>query len=225
MEGQQPLTSEEAEAWHIEIHRPYLTAHPELMDSSQPAEPAHVWCAAKLPDDIWWRSAATHEAAHALMAWLLGFEVRRLSLARDRSVLEGGGCSVGGRGDAQHYTLVWLSAGHAQARWLTEHGYTHPELRRCVLEHGTLGDHRIVDGYAAAGFVLDREQAITDAQHVLGEPCAAAALSALADLLLAEGELDAGRITDCLVAQRAVRTPAVKVWVPGQRLPLIAAAA
>lgn len=218
----QPLTAVQADALHIKTHTPYLTAHPELLVASPPAEPSQVWCMAKLPDDVWWSSGAVHEAAHAVLAWVLGLEVKRLSLSGDRTTLEGGGCWVSGRVDAQHHTLVWLSAGYAQASWLTEHGYTHPELRRCVLEIGALGDHRIVDGFGASGFVLDREQAITDAQRVLAEPHTAAALNALAVLLLAEGELEAYRINETLLAWCAERSGTPAVWVPGQRLPLIA---
>ncbi|MGI5508893.1 M50 family metallopeptidase [Streptomyces sp. CA-106131] len=66
-----------------------------------------------MPYDVLRRSSAVHEAAHALLAWVLGLEVERLSLAKDRTTVEGGGCSVTGTGDAQHYTLVWLSAGYA----------------------------------------------------------------------------------------------------------------
>ncbi|MGP8298144.1 hypothetical protein ACTPOK_09370 [Streptomyces inhibens] len=219
----QPLTSEQADASHIQVHAPYLAAHPELLDAPPPTEPAHVWCTAKLPDDVWWRSAAVHEAAHALIAWALGLEVKRLSLGSDRTVLDGGGCWVDGEGDAQNYTLVWLSAGHAQANWLTAHGYTHPELRRCVLELGASGDQRIVDGYAAAGFVLDRDQAVTDALQILAEPRAAAALNALAGVLLIERELDTQRINETILVQHAVRPPASAVWIPGRRLPLVAA--
>ncbi|MFG2210443.1 hypothetical protein [Streptomyces sp. NPDC048638] len=218
----QPLTAVEADALHIETHTPYLAARPELLEGLALAEPSQVWCTAKLPDDVWWRSAAVHEAAHAVLAWVLGLEVKRLTLAGDRTALEGGGCWVSGRGDAQHYTLVWLSAGYAQANWLRDHGYPHPELRRCVLENGALGDHRIVDGYVESGFVLDRTQAITDAQRVLAEPHTAAALNALADLLLNEGQLEAQRIDEILLARCAQRPVTSAVWVPGQRLPLIA---
>lgn len=219
----QPLTREHADASHIQVHTPYLAARPELLDAPPPTEPAQVWCTAQLPDDVWWRSAAIHEAAHALIAWLLGLEVKRLSLASDRTLLEGGDCWVDGKGDAQHYTLVWLSAGHAQANWLTAHGYTCPELRRCVLEHGASGDQQIVDGYAAAGFVLDRGQAVTDALQVLAEPRCSAALHALADVLLIERELDTQRIDETVLAQHAVRPPASAVWIPGRRLALVAA--
>ncbi|MGP3691046.1 hypothetical protein ACTVZO_41340 [Streptomyces sp. IBSNAI002] len=218
----QPLTAAQADALHIETHTPYLAAHPELLDGLAIAEPSQVWCTAKLPDDVWWRSAAVHEAAHAVLAWVFGLEVKRLTLAGDRTALEGGGCWVTGRGDAQHYTLGWLGAGYAQADWLTDHGYTHPELRRCVLEHGALGDHRIVDGYVASGFVIDRTQAIADAQRVLAEPHTAAALNDLAVLLLAEGQLEAHRINETLLARCVERPVTLAVWVPGQRLPLIA---
>ncbi|MFD8544293.1 hypothetical protein [Streptomyces sp. NPDC059649] len=217
------LTRELADASHIQVHAPYLATRPALLDAPQLTEPAHVWCMAKLPDDVWWRSAAIHEAAHALIAWVLGLEVKRLSLASDRSMPEGGGCWVDGKGDAQHYTLVWLSAGHAQANWLTAHGFNHPELRRCVLEHGASGDQRIVDGYAAAGFVLDRDQAVTDALQVLAESRPSAALDALADVLIIERELDTQRIDATVLAQHVVRPPASAVWIPGRRLPLVAA--
>jgi hypothetical protein len=107
--------------------------------------------------------------------------------------------------------------------WLTSHGYPHPELRRCVLELGASGDQKVVDSFAADGFLIDQGQAVADARQILAEPHITAALDILAELLLAERELDGARIEDVLRSHHPDRHPTPPAWIPGRRLPNVAA--
>ncbi|WP_039635578.1 hypothetical protein [Streptomyces sp. 769] len=139
---------------------------------------------ALLPDGVWRLSAALHESAHALLSWVIDLREARVVLAKDRRSLTGGLTTASGNADVQLWSAMWLSAGYVQADWLKRQGYIHPELLYCVLEMGASGDSQVVDSYVADGYVLDRDQAISDALQVLALPSAAAALSTLAGELL-----------------------------------------
>jgi hypothetical protein len=81
----------------------------------------------------------------------------------------------------------------------------------------------VVDSFAADGFLIDQGQAVADARQILAEPHITAALDILAELLLAERELDGARIEDVLRSHHPDRHPTPPAWIPGRRLPNVAA--
>ncbi|MFZ3491871.1 hypothetical protein ACODT5_01275 [Streptomyces sp. 5.8] len=205
---------------HLALHGPFIeTLSPRVLPSEPPAE---VWCHEGLHHDVLKASQAVHEAAHAVLARSLGATPVRLELAPGRDTLVGGGFSVQfDQLDAQHATVITLGAGPAQARWLWERGYTHPQLHRCVMEYCTLGDVADVNTYIAEGLLLDREQALRDAERILAAPGAARAVEAMAARLLADLRLNQHQLDEVLDEHRLPSPP--PVWVPGRRLPITAA--
>ncbi|MGP3951294.1 hypothetical protein [Streptomyces sp. 7N604] len=210
-----PLGIEHTEALHLQVHASFLKALPP--NTLRPVEPPTVWCTAQLPDDVYWRSQAVHEAAHAVLSLTLGLRVRRLLLARDRTLAEGGGCLVEPPGNAQHFALEKLGAAHAQAIWLDANDYDHRELRRCVLEVAAAGDRAVVDSYEAEGFVIDRKRAVADAVWLLSTPGTMTAIETVADRLATVHELDGRQVSSIIDQHRPVRPPVSTVWIPGPR--------
>ncbi|MFJ5817340.1 hypothetical protein ACIQGT_26100 [Streptomyces sp. NPDC093108] len=211
------------DAFHATVHADFLSSHLDPGNLLLSGETDEVWCTAALPDEVWWHSAAIHESAHATLAWMLGLSIQRLALAQDRAQLHGGGAWVDGPADAQYYAVEMLGPAIAQADWLAHHGYTHPELGRCVKELSGSGDQAIVDEFTDRGFVVDRIQAVEDASVLLSHPRAQVSLRALAELLLEERDLEGSQIARVFHSHRLERRPHTQVWRPGRRLALIAA--
>jgi hypothetical protein len=211
-----PVTAEQVEQAHRQIHRLQGRAEPGI---SAARYGAAVRCMAHLPEEVRWRGNAVHEAAHGVLAFLLGLRVERLFVTREATLVKGGGSIVAGPGDAQLFGVELLGGGQMQATWLAEHGYPHPELRACIMGIGGLGDLRVVDTLIGAGFILDVRQAETDALRLLAQPQVAAAVHACADLLWELGEISGDRLSR-LMDDHHVSSFEPRVWRPGQRLPL-----
>ncbi|MEU3774271.1 hypothetical protein AB0F11_13895 [Streptomyces sp. NPDC032472] len=208
-----------ASRFHLKLHGPFLETLSSRVLPSEP--PAEVWCHEGLPDEVLKASQAVHEAAHAVLAKSLGATPVHMELAPGRDELVGGGYRVEfDQLDAQHATVIHLGAGPAHARWLWDRGYTHPQMQRCVLEYCTIGDAAAVDSYIAGGLLVDREQALQDAERILAMPGTVLAVEALAGRLLAERRLDRRQIAQ--VFDNHPLPPPPPVWLPGTRLPIIA---
>ncbi|MFE3559475.1 hypothetical protein ACFXKW_32165 [Streptomyces sp. NPDC059193] len=205
---------------HFDIHGPFLERlSPRVLPSEPPAD---VWCHEGLLDGVLKASQAVHEAAYAVLAKSVGATPVHLELAPGRDTLVGGGFRVKfDELDAQLATVIDVGAGPAHARWLRERGYTHPQLQRCVLEYCTMGDAANVARYIAEGLVIDRVQALRDAEQILAAPRAARTMNALADRLFAEYRLNEQQIAEVFEEYPLPSRP--PIWVPGTRLPITAA--
>jgi hypothetical protein len=193
---------------HRQVHTGRLVSGEVTVDQ---VDPAGAWCMVALPDADWWASAAIHEAAHAVVGAALGLRLVVAHLARDRTLMVGGGVSFSGPGDAQHFA-VWLVAGvAAQQRWLAEHDYTHPELHSCLRNLAGAGDDAAIDAMARGGFRVDRDRALADASRILGDPNVRAAVDTVAAVLL-----DRPVITDAELAELLHRhqMPTATAWIP-----------
>ncbi|MFI5987548.1 hypothetical protein ACIBEA_42640 [Streptomyces sp. NPDC051555] len=214
------LDAATASKFHFDIHGPFLeTLSPRVLPSEPPAD---VWCHEGLLDGVLKASQAVHEAAHAVLARSVGAIPIHLEVAPGRDTRVGGGFrDKFDKLDAQLATVIDVGAGPAQARWLRERGYTHPQLQRCVLEYCTLGDAANVARHIAEGLVIDREQALRDAEQILAAPRAARTMNALADLLFSEHRLNERQIAEVFEDHPLPAPP--PIWMPGTRLPITAA--
>ncbi|MFH8894228.1 hypothetical protein [Streptomyces sp. NPDC017949] len=124
---------------HQEVHRDFRGS------ADDGGGPADVGCLQKLPETVLWKSTATHESAHAVLAFVIGLTPQRLALAPAGVRQDVGGAHTATGDPARQHphqdiAVVCLGAGPAQARHLHEAGYTHPELRRCITEFAASGD-------------------------------------------------------------------------------------
>ncbi|MEU2510541.1 hypothetical protein [Streptomyces syringium] len=209
--GNPRVTADHSDDLHRDIHAKYLRAHPEAR-FVQPTTAETWWCTAQLPDQVYWRSLALHETAHAILGVLVGQELLGLTLVQDRNILVPGGAMIQGSVNAQLAAVGILGGPHAQARWLAEQGYTHPELKRCVIRLGGHSDARQVKAAKAEGLLIDRRRAVKDALRVLGRRRTAAAHLEITERLLADGAVPPAAVSAAL-ERHGVRKPK-GVWIP-----------
>ncbi|CAM2736977.1 hypothetical protein ACH4LN_00010 [Streptomyces albus] len=201
--------------FHLKVHTQFTPASPDS-DSQTPSGPAAVRCAITLPDEMWWRSVAVHESAHALLGWTLGIPVERLTVGEQRSRVYGGMTTLRGGKNAQLYAVALSSeAAVAQADWLAAQGYLHPELRECIEQLGSVGDQETVDRLARDGFIVDRDRADSDARTILALPQVSSAVRSLAAVLFTRRALEQDEVASVLREHHLDRTALPPVWLPG----------
>lgn len=117
--------------------------------------------------------------------------------------------------------VMMRPGGIAQAHHLRDAGYSHPELRRCILEYMAAGDLHRIHELRADDHIVDENQALEDAEQLLTTPAVSAAVSTLAERLLTDRDLDAERIAAVIAESGLTRTMPPPVWAPGKRWPVV----
>ena len=138
---------------------------------------------AQITDPDWIDAKAVHEAAHAVTAMIMGWNVAEAWVSTDRTSYLGGGVSFTSGGDVQLATVQLLAGPLAHARRIRELDYDH--LTQAAVDLlGGQGDRGRVDHWETEGWIIWRAQAQRDAETLLDTPTVWEAITTVATALI-----------------------------------------
>lgn len=174
------------------LHPEQVTRIDKLDQAPRGSNGGHILAdhQSQITDDDWVDSKAVHEATHAVIAMIVGLEVKVAWVSTDRTAHVGGGVSFTSGGDVQLSAVHLLAGPLAHARRVAELGYGH--LAQAAVDLlGGQGDRGRLADWENQGLIVWRSQAQRDAEILLDTPTVWESIS-----IVAAAMIDRDRLND-----------------------------